>query len=340
MNQQYYPQGGAEAALTKYFSKTKKQVDSELSKYISTLSHLDLYPQIEYAVLSEGKRFRPLIVILSAESVGGKSSKAMRLAMAFELMHTSTLVHDDVIDEDDMRRGRLSLHKKWSINDAILTGDSLIALSVELASSYGEKILKTVAQSALELCEGEHMDLVGSLKVTTEEVYFKKIRNKSASLCRAAAFCGAIAGGGTPSEAQALSKFGENFGVAYQLRDDVLDFSANGTLNLEDSKNGRITLPLINCYATGSLPEKREIEKFLVLVNENPPKARDKANEILQLVRAKGAFEYCENKIDQYLSRALTSISALEETEYKAYLIEMAKTLRSWAGKYEKQSLG
>ncbi len=336
MTQQYYIEGGAAAALTKYFSKTKKQIEAELSKFIETLSQLKLHKQIEYAVLSEGKRFRPIMAILSAQSVGGNRKKVMPLALAFELMHTATLIHDDIIDEDDMRRGRPSLYKKWSTSDAILTGDALIALSVDLASAYGETILKFVAQSALQLCEGEHMDLLGSLKATTEEVYFKKIRNKSASLCRAAAYCGAVAGGGTDAEAGSLSMFGENFGVAYQMRDDILDFTLNGDLNLEDSKNGRITLPLIYCYATCTPQEKREIEKFLAIVNENPLKAKEKANEMLQLIRVKGAFEYCEKKVDEYLSQALASISALKDTEYKAHLIEMARTLRSWAGTYEK----
>lgn len=332
MNQQYYIEGGAAAALTRYFSKTKKQVEAELSKFISSLSQLELHEQIKYAVLSEGKRFRPIMAILSAQCVGGTRKKVIPLALAFELMHTATLIHDDIIDEDEMRRGRPSLYKKWSTSDAILTGDALIALSVDLASAFGETILKSVAQSALQLCEGEHMDLLGSLKATTEEVYFKKIRNKSASLCRAATYCGAVAGEGTVAEALSLSEFGENFGVAYQLRDDILDFTLNGDLNLEDSKNGRITLPLIYCYATSTPQEKREIEKFLALVNENPLKAKEKANEMLQLIRIKGAFEYCEKKIDEYLAHALTSISTLKDTEYKAYLIEMARTLRSWAG--------
>ena len=335
MKQQYYIEGGAAAALTRYFAKTKKQIEAELSKFISSLSQLELHPQIEYAVLSEGKRFRPILAILSAQSVGGTRNKVMPLALAFELMHTATLVHDDVIDEDEMRRWRLSLYKKWSVSDALLTGDALIALSVDLSSPYGETILKTVAQSALQLCEGEHMDLTGSLSATTEEVYFKKIRGKSASLCRAAAYCGGISGGGTAAEALSLSMFGENFGVAYQLRDDVLDFTLNGHhLNLEDSKNGRITLPLIYCYATSTPQEKREIEKFLVLVNENPLKAREKANDVLNLIRIKGAFEHCETKIDEYLSNALNSLTGLEDTEYKAYLIEMARTLRSWASTY------
>src|SRR3990170_585831 len=111
----------------------------------------------------------------------------MPLALAFELMHAATLIHDDIIDRDEMRRGKLALYKKWSAIDAILTGDALIALAVNLASEYGETVLKTVAQSALELCDGEHIDITFSLKTATEEGYIQNIREKSASLFKATA---------------------------------------------------------------------------------------------------------------------------------------------------------
>jgi geranylgeranyl pyrophosphate synthase len=337
MKQQYYLENCEEPTFTGYFSRAKKQVESELSQFVSSLSHLYLHSRIEYAVLTEGKRFRPLLVILSAESVGGKRSKVMPLALAFELMHTATLVHDDIIDQDAMRRGRPSLHKKWSVNDAILTGDALIALAVNVASAYGETILKNVSQTALELCEGESLDLVDSLE-TTEEDYFNRIRYKSASLCTSAAYCGAIAGGGSPGEARSLAMFGENFGTAYQLRDDILDFSIKRDSNFKDPENGRITLPLIYSYARSSAKEKREIEKFQDLLRSNPSEADERAREIVKLVHRKGAFEYCEKMIDMYLSHALSSIATLKETRYKAYLTEMARTLRSWAGTDAKQT--
>ena len=336
MKQHYCLESGDDPTFKEYFSVTKKQVELELSNFVSSLSHLSLHSRIEYAVLTEGKRFRPLLVILSAESVGGNRRKVMPLALAFEIMHTATLVHDDIIDQDEMRRGRLSLYKKWSINDAILTGDALIALAVNVASAYGENILKNVSQTALELCEGESLDLVDSLE-TTEEDYFNRIRYKSASLCTSAAYCGAIAGEGTPGDARSLAMFGESFGIAYQLRDDILDFGIRDS-NFKNPENGRVTLPLIYCYARSSADEKREIEKFQARLKSNPSEANERAGKILKLIHRKGAFEYCEKIIDMYLSQALTSISTLKETRYKAYLTEMATTLRSWAGTDEKQT--
>lgn len=189
MKQEYSLKGKAEHNFKSYVSRTQLQIESELKKFTSRLSERNLHPQIEYALLSEGKRLRPILAILSAETVGGNRNKVMPLALAFELMHTATLVHDDVIDQDETRRNKPALYRKWSVNDAILTGDALIALAVELASKYGEEILKTVARSALELCDGERMDITSSLKTATEESYFKRIGEKSASLFRTSTYC-------------------------------------------------------------------------------------------------------------------------------------------------------
>ena len=328
---QEYAQSKSTESFKSYAQRTKAQIESELAKLVSHFSELNIYPQIRYSVLSEGKRLRPMLTIVSAESVGGKRDKVMPLALAFELMHTATLVHDDVIDRDEVRRGRPSVHKKWSVNDAILTGDALIALSVELASSYGERILKTVARSALELCDGEHMDITFSLKTATEQSYFKRIKEKSASLFRAAAYGGALAGGGTASEARSLSTFGENFGIAYQLRDDLLDLTQKGKIGLEDLECDRITLPLIHLYATSKPSEREQIEsKICFSANGNHVDERE-MHDLLHAIGQTNVFDYCEKKIDEHLRRAVSSLLALRETEYKSYLVEMTKALKNGA---------
>jgi len=327
---QEYSFGPKAEDFKSYILKTKSLIDAELSKLVSNLSELNLYPQIEYSVLSEGKRLRPLLVILSAESVGGNRSNVVDLALAFELMHTATLVHDDIIDQDEMRRGKPAVHKKWSVNDAILTGDALIALAVELASSYGETILKTVAHSALELCDGEQMDIKFSLEQATEESYFKRIREKSASLFAASTFSGALAGGGTAKEVKALSEFGEHFGIAYQLRDDLLDLTLKQGVVSKDLKSGRITLPLIHFYANSSLQEKKQVEsKLQTLLKGSHMRDFTTAQSIVGILRDAGSVDYCEKKIDDHLQRAVVSISALKDSEYKTYLVEMTRALKT-----------
>ncbi len=319
----------SEEAFRSYILETKNQINFELSELVQGLSHLSLQPQIGYAILSEGKRLRPLLVVLSAESVGGNRNKIMHLALAFELMHTATLIHDDVIDQDEMRRGSLAVHKKWSVNDAILTGDALIALAVNLASGYGKTVLETVAQSALELCDGAHKDITLSLKTVTEKSYFEKIEEKSASLFRASAFCGALAGGGTRLEVDSLSTFGENLGIAYQLRDDIVDLSQKGKIVLKDLKSGVVNLPLIHAYAISSLSDRKEIEtKLEAIMNGNLNESYKDVESIIQFVIQKGSFRHCEQKIDHYLRRAIDSLATLKNSKYKTYLVEMVKILK------------
>lgn len=331
MKQEYSIKDKDKHTFKSYISKTKLQIELELKQLTSGLSELNLHPQIEYSLLSEGKRLRPLLTILSAETVGGNRNKVMALALAFELMHTATLVHDDVIDQDETRRDKRALHKKWSVNDAILTGDALIALSVELASGYGENILKAVARSALELCDGEHIDATFSLKTTTEESYFRMIREKSASLFSAATYCGALAGGGTSSEVDSLTKFGENFGIAYQLRDDLLDLTQKENTALKDLKNGRISLPLIHSYTKSDQNGKQQIEnKLRILTNGNREIGNETAESLMQILRQAGSLDYSERKIHDHLCQAVASLSMLRDTEYKVYLVEMTRALKTW----------
>jgi len=331
MKQEYSVKSRTEQAFKSYTAETRSIINSELSKFVSTLSELNLHPQIDYAVLSRGKRLRPLLVILSAESVGGNRNKVMSLALAFELMHTATLVHDDIIDGDEFRRGIQALHKKWTINDAILTGDALIALAVNLAAGYGEKILKLVSQSALELCDGEKMDISFSLEKATEEEYFQKIQEKSASLFRAATYSGALAGGGTPQEIDCLSMFGENFGIAYQVRDDLLDLTnTEGLASIsKDLQGGRVTLPLIHSYRESEAQKRKLIRDNLHAINEqnmvvNPVFMKN----IAEILRQTDSFGYCEKKILDHVQQAVACITPLKDTDYKTYLDYMANALK------------
>ncbi len=329
MKQEYSLTSDGKNRFKSYLSLTKRQVESELTRSVAGLSGLSLHPQIEYAVLSEGKRLRPLLVILSAESVGGDRTYVTPLALAFEFMHTATLVHDDIIDLDENRRGKPAVHRKWSVNDAILTGDALIALSVDLAAGYGESILKTVAKSALELCNGEHMDLAFSPMSVNEEWYFKKIKEKSASLFASAMYCGGLAGGGSYTEVNSLHAFGEDFGIAYQLRDDLLDLEPRQDAVSKDLKSRRINLALIHFHNNSKSEEQKRLETTLSHVTNETNKASAATRDVLRILARKGSLDYCEKKIDKYLLQAVHSISALKDTEYKTYLVEMTKTLKT-----------
>lgn len=308
-----------------YLYATKQHIHSELSNLVSRISPLKLHSQIEYALLSKGKRLRPILVVLSAQSVGGSQDKVMPLALAFELIHTATLVHDDIIDRDELRRGIPALHEKWDINDAILAGDAMIALAVNLAADFGTKTMKIISQSALELCNGEHMDISISLNKATEEEYFSKIKGKAASLFRASAQCGAMAGGGSNLEVKSLTAFGENFGIAYQLKDDFIDLTFSGSSIPKDLKIGRIALPLIHLYKTSDYGEKAILENHLqTLMREDYKVNKAVVKRLLYSLETAGSLKYCERKIFEYVHRAVESVSLLKDTAFKTYLTQMA----------------
>lgn len=311
-----------------YASRIKSQTESELSKLVLSLSGLNLQSQIKYAVSSGGKRLRPILVILSAESVGGSQDIVMSLALAFELVHTATLVQDDIIDQDEMRRGKPALYKKWSVSDAILTADALIALAVDLVSEYGEIIVRNVAKSALELSDGERSDIAFNWDMATEEWYFRKIIGKSASLFRAAAYSGALAGGGTRLEAFSLSMFGENFGIAYQLRDDLLDLASPINTVPKDLRVARLTLPLIHSYEISDLKGKKKLEKDIPFSFERRQSPTlSTVGKIQGMLRETGSTDYCKKKITEYAQKAIDAITPLNESEFKSYLIQMAGSL-------------
>jgi geranylgeranyl pyrophosphate synthase len=307
-----------------YFSTAKNQIESEISNFVSRLGEIKLQEQIKYSVLSGGKRLRPILAILSAESVGGNRNNIMSLALALEFIHNATLVHDDIIDQDEFRRGKPTVYKQWSVNDAILTGDALVALAIDLASEYSPQILREITHGALELCDGEHLDIISTLKSATEKSYFEMIRKKSASLFRTATHCGALAAGGTLSQAKALSMFGEDIGIAYQLKDDLLDLRQNDGMALKDLKKGRITLPLIYSYNSSNSQEKRTIRKNLQLLTSDQTVSQEgPTEEILRIIRRRRTCDYCETKIDAYLSQAVNSISILNDSKCKLYLSMM-----------------
>ena len=319
--------GCTEEDFQAYVLDTKQLVETELENLLSHISDANLLPLLEYALLSKGKRLRPLLTILSAQSVRGVREKAVQLALSFELLHTATLVHDDIIDQDTFRRGRETVHSKWSTNGAILLGDALIALSVNLAAGYGSRIVKILSSIGLELCNGEYIDVTLSLEDATEQDYYAKIGKKSASLFRGAAFCGALIAGADSSELEALGNYGEWFGMAYQLKDDLEDILRRGQIS-QDLKNGNVTLPLIYLHQHGdSFLRKLLRENFgnrhvtLTATQE----IRDRMEEI-------GAFSYCQRRIIEYLKKSQESLKGVRDSVFKNFLIRFSTCINEFEG--------
>jgi len=310
-----------------YVFGMKRSIESELEKLLSKISDVSLRPLLEFALLSNGKRLRPILTVLSAQSVGGDPKKVTNLALSFELLHTATLVHDDIIDQDTCRRGMKTLYSKWFTKGAILAGDALIALSVNLATDYGPKIMKILSDGGLELSDGEYIDAVLSLDDATEQQYFTKIEKKSASLFRCATRCGALAAGGTPSEVEALAKFGEYFGMAYQLNDDLDDLLGKNQIS-RDLRNGNVTLPFLHVYEHGN-----EAARDLMKRNFGNRKVTLADMERMKdRMEESGAFSYCKGKIAEYIEKSHSSLKDVRDSKFKNYLMRFSGYVDEFEG--------
>lgn len=303
--------------LQSYLLDTRELVETGLKNLLDTMPDMKLRPLLEYALLTKGKRLRPILLILSAQSVGGNPKKVLQLALSFELLHTATLVHDDIIDQDVSRRGNKTLYSQWSTNSAILAGDALIALATNLTADYGPQAVKILADVGLELCEGEFIDATLSLAKASEEEYFDKIKKKSASLFKGTACCGALASGGNTSEIEALARFGEYFGMAYQVNDDLEDLENKDQIS-QDLKNGNVTLPLLYLFKHGD-----EMSRKLLAENfGNKNVTRMNAEKLRVKMEQIGAFGYCRSKVAEYSKLARLSLEDVRDSVFKDYLVQ------------------
>jgi geranylgeranyl pyrophosphate synthase len=292
-------------------------MDSAVSSLIRRVGDLRLSEKIVYVLQTQGKLLRPTLVLLSGQSVGADKEPLKKLAVAIELLHEATLVHDDILDNDNFRRNAVAVHAKWGVREAILVGDALASLSLSLAAEYGKEISKIVSQTCLLLSDGEYMDASMAGAELSEQDYFEKITKKSASLFETATLCGAIVGGGTPLEKRSLAEFGKNLGIAYQIRDDLSDVTSLRE-DLALSPNDFQTLPLI--YMKGK-------EKGSEKMNKGEER-KITSKQLYELLKDSGALTYCTDKINEYLNRAVVSLESLKKTVYKKHLVELAEALR------------
>jgi geranylgeranyl pyrophosphate synthase len=295
-----------------YLKKVKEELSSEISSLLSKTESLRLKEKITYALQTRGKLLRPMIVMLSGQSVGGNWDHLKKLALAIELLHNATLVHDDILDNEHFRRDALAIYSKYGVRTAILVGDALASLSLNLSAEYNKEISKIVSQTCLSLCDGEYMDAAETTSEPSEQLYFEKIRKKTASLFKAATQCGAIAGGGTPAEIASLAEFGENYGMAYQISDDLSDIaSLKGGLVL--GQNDFQTLPFIHLYESTGKGEKY-FQDF-------------SPEQLYGHLTKFNCLRYCLGKTKDYLDKAAVNLEPLRGSVYKSYLLKMVDNL-------------
>jgi geranylgeranyl pyrophosphate synthase len=269
------------------------------------------------------------LVLLSAQSVGGRIETVSRLALAIEMLHVATLIHDDILDQDMFRRNDLTVNAKWGVRNAVLVGDALASLSLYLSADYQSEITKIISRTCLLLSDGEYMDVEEAMHTRKESNYLETIRRKSASLFKASTQCAAIAANASRDETDALTEFGENFGLAYQIKDDLSDIIPLEDALPQDINEFRANLPIIHLCESAKPEVRDELFQAIVTIKAQNPHEKETALNILREgLESTGSLRYCIDKINQYITNAITSLEPLKECVYKGYLVGMADSLR------------
>lgn len=292
----------------------------------SVKSNVPLLDRImKYVVRTKGKQLRPMFVLLSAKLTGGINESTYRAASLVELLHTATLVHDDVVDESMERRGFFSVYALWKTKISVLVGDYLLAKGLLLSLDHNDfTILQILSRAVKQMSEGELLQLEKARNLNIdEEVYLTIIKNKTASLLASACSAGAYSATGNAEIAEKMRQFGEWVGLAFQIKDDLFDYGSEnvGKPTGNDIKEKKLTLPLI--YTLSKADKKLKRDLIYIIKNQN--RIREKINFIIHSVTETGGIRYAEEKMIYYRDKALALLDEFPECEEKKALNELVR---------------
>ena len=278
----------------------------------------------EYILKQSGKKIRPILTFLSAKITKGVTGQTIRCALILELIHTASLIHDDVIDDSEKRRGKETLNFIWGNNAAVLYGDYIYGKCLEVIETESDfKLLPTLAKITSNLPLGELMQKDVSERLDySEESYFKVISNKTAAMMEVAAEIGAMSAGAETEDIQSLKSFGYYMGLAFQIRDDILDYFPEfntGKPFGNDIKEKKITLPLIFLLNESSQKDREEILNF---IKQDNKKEKDILN-LINRVRDEGFVDRAEEKVMMFCNLAEIQLNRYKDTDAKSSLIEL-----------------
>ena len=323
---------GNETVNFNIYRRELDKIELRLAKLLVRKKPESLYEPCSYILNGSGKRIRPFLVLISAKAVGCEFSEVYNAALAVEILHNFTLVHDDIMDNSDKRRGRLTLHKKYDISTAILSGDNLVALAYEylLKDCHGNanNIISTFTNGVVKVCEGQSLDKEFELRKNVSISDYKlMIYKKTAALIEMCCSIGAQLGNASPKHLKAISDFGKNLGMAFQIQDDMLDITAEesefGKLIGGDLIEGKKTYLFLRAFEKASGKDKADL---LLVVRNKGIKHREIAkykNIYLRL----GILQDAEHEIEKYTKLALKNLSSLPNEDGRVLMNWLANFL-------------
>ena len=304
------------------FKKVDKFIIEQLYSEVSLVESIG-----HYIVRAGGKRMRPILVLLSARGSGLENDQHVPMAAVIEFIHTATLLHDDVVDMSMLRRGRPTVNAEWNNPSSVLVGDFIYSRAFQILVKISDmRIMEIIANTTNKIAEGEVLQLIEkNNRESSEESYMRVITNKTAILFQAAAKCGAILANADPKIEEAFESFGMQLGIAFQLIDDVLDYSGNAdTLGKnigDDLAEGKSTLPLIYAMQNCSPTQRKEILKSLRAENLS----EGMLTNIIEIVQKSGGLDYTKKLAESRAEIAAKHLKILPESKYKGSLETMVE---------------
>ncbi len=294
---------------------------------LSMKSNVALLDKItHYIVKRKGKQIRPLFVFLSAQAMGGINESTHRGASLIELLHTATLVHDDVVDDAFERRGFFSINALWKNKIAVLVGDYLLSRGLLLAIKNKEfRHLEIVSTAVEQMSEGELLQIQESRGVNLkEDVYFEIIRQKTATLIASCCACGAASAGADDEMIERMRQIGEHIGISFQIKDDLFDYGLGGKIGKptgNDIKEKKSTLPLIYALNNADAATRK---KMLRIVKRNSKNKKD-VDEVINFVLNSGGIEYADQRMREIADGAIVELQTLPESDARDSLLELVR---------------
>jgi geranylgeranyl diphosphate synthase, type II len=311
-------------AINSLYERERKKIEKKLQESVKNRKPVSLYVPASYILESGGKRLRPLLVLLSAKAVNGNFKDAYNAAVAVELLHNFTLVHDDIMDNADKRRNRLTLHKKFDTSTAILVGDGLLSVAYEYllkdCNGNSKSVLSAFTRGLLEVCNGQSIDKdFESVSDVSLSDYIEMIKKKTASLLETCCRIGALLGGGSRKHVKALSNYGNNLGVAFQIQDDLLDIIGDekelGKKVGGDLIEGKKTYLFVKAIEKAKGKEKNCLLKLV----KNKGISKELIPAFKEIYIKLGVLEEAKNDIKKFSAQALNSIKIFRDEDRQIF---------------------